>query len=161
MPDLQPRIRAATNADGPAVRALVFIVLAEYGLFPDPAATDADLDDLEACYWASGGSFSVLVSADQVVGCVGIVPVEAGVCELRKMYLSRCHRGRGLGRALLDHALAEARRRGFARVRLETASVLQEAIALYVRNGFRPFSPGHLAARCDQAFILDLDGDRA
>jgi hypothetical protein len=38
----------------------------------------------------------------------------------------------------------------------ETASVLREAVALYERYGFRRYEPGHLAARCDAAYYLDL-----
>ena len=43
---------------------------------------------------------------------------------------------------------------------LETASVLTEAIALYMRFGFRPYTPKNLAARCDQAYELDLRGSQ-
>jgi len=72
------------------------------------------------------------------------------------MYLHRDYRGQGLGKGLLDNALADARRLGFASVVLETASVLKEAIALYESYGFTPYQPDHLAPRCDQAYILDL-----
>lgn len=151
------RLRPATNADSAAVKAMVFGVLTEYGLKPDPACTDADLDDLEGNYARRGGSFSVLEATDgTIIGSVGIDAAGAGVCELRKMYLSRAHRGKGLGKLLLDHGLSEARRLGFRRVVLETASVLTEAIRLYERYGFRPYQPNHLATRCDQAYCLDL-----
>lgn len=151
------RIRPATNADSAAVKALIFGVLVEHGLKPDPAGTDADLDDLEGNYAARGGSFSVLATKDGgIVGSVGIYAVNSEVCELRKMYLSRAYRGKGLGKALLDHGLSEARRLGFRRVVLETASVLKDAIRLYERYGFRCYQPAHLAPRCDQAYALDL-----
>ena len=65
-------------------------------------------------------------------------------------------RGQGWGRRMLDHALAEARRLGFARMTLETATPLKEAIALYEKYGFRPFKPEHMVPRCDQAFELLL-----
>ncbi|MGA2499450.1 MAG: GNAT family N-acetyltransferase [Tepidisphaeraceae bacterium] len=151
------RIRPATNADSSSVQTLIFGVLREYGLKADPLSTDADLDDLQAHYSRRGGSFSVLETGDgKVIGTVGIQPRAPGVCELRKMYLSREHRGRGLGRRLLDHGLAEARRLGFGRVVLETASVLKEAIRLYEQYGFRRYQPEHLVPRCDQAYCLDL-----
>ena len=72
------------------------------------------------------------------------------------MYLLRDHRGRGLGKRLLDHALANARQLGFKTVILETASVLKEAITLYERHGFTPYHPDHLSTRCDQAYRLIL-----
>jgi len=152
-----PRLRPAANADSAVVKELVFGVLAEYGLTPDPACTDLDLDDLEGNYASRGGCFSVLETTDgTIIGSVGICAAGPDVCELRKMYLSRTHRGKGLGKRLLDHGLSEARRLGFRRVLLETASVLTEAIRLYEQYGFRPYQPDHLAARCDQAYFLDL-----
>ena len=47
---VENRLRPATNADSAAVKAMIFGVLIEYGLKPDPACTDADLDDLEGNY---------------------------------------------------------------------------------------------------------------
>jgi len=155
-PPLDHRLRPATTADGPAVRQLVFAVLTEHGLAPDPLGTDADLADIEASY--RGGGFHVLEAADgRIVGCVGIAPLDTVACELRKMYLAADARGSGLGRLLLDTALANARAVGFRRVVLETATVLERAVALYLKYGFTPFRPDHLAARCDAAYALDLD----
>ncbi|HOZ49211.1 MAG TPA: GNAT family N-acetyltransferase [Candidatus Hydrogenedentes bacterium] len=146
-------IRAATNADAPAIRGLVFGVLAEYGLEPDPAGTDIDLDDIEAGYMARGGWFEVVEDADVlIVGSAGLYPLDSSTCELRKMYLAPQVRGLGLGRHLMERAMAAAVALGFHRMVLETAAVLVEAIALYRQYGFRPYTPEHLAARCDQAY---------
>ena len=152
-----PQLREATNADGEPIRDLVFAVLEEYGLKPDPGSTDADLGDIEQSYFARGGTFRVLEDQDgSVVGAYGLYPMENHTCELRKMYLRRNYRGQGLGRRLLDDALAKARGLGFESVVLETASVLKEAIALYERYGFAPYQPDHLSPRCDQAYLLEL-----
>ena len=154
-------LRRATNADAAAVRELVFGVLSEYGLKSSPQDTDADLFDIEASYHARGGRFDVLVAPDGgVVGSVGLFPVDASTVELRKMYLHRDARGRGHGKRLLDHALAEAKRLGFRRVTLETASVLKEAIALYTRYGFREYAADHMASRCDQCFEMFLPQEK-
>ena len=156
--DAGSRLREATNADSARVRDLVFAVLEEYGLKPDPGSTDADLDDIERSYVARGGTFCVLEDQDgAIVGAYGLCPMANHTCELRKMYLRREYRGQGLGRHLLDDALAAARRLGFKKVILETASVLKEAIALYERYGFVPHQLEHLSARCDQAYLLELE----
>jgi putative acetyltransferase len=150
-------LRPATNADCGAIQELVFTVLREYRLQPDPAGTDADLNDIELSYLRSGGRFDVLVDLHgAIVGSVGLCPIDSDTCELRKMYLSREVRGQGLGKRLLEHALARAKESGFRRVTLETASALKEAIALYKRYGFQPYQAPHLAQRCDSAYALDL-----
>jgi len=152
--------RPATNADAAAVRDLVFGVLREFGLRPDPAAADADLYDLEGSYARAGGSFDLLVdAAGAVAGTVGLVPSGGGCCQLRKMYLAQAHRGRGLGKRLVRHALDRARQLGFGRVELETAGVLRAAIVLYESFGFRPFVLDHLSAGpggADRAYFLEL-----
>jgi putative acetyltransferase len=150
-------LRPATNRDAKAIETLVFGVLVEYGLKPDPSGTDSDLQDIEASYVARGGMFDVLVSeAGEIVGTVGLYPASSSVCELRKMYLAAPVRRQGHGRRLLEHALRRARELGFSRVVLETASVLREAVALYESYGFRPYTPEHMAPRADTACYLDL-----
>src|SRR5262245_1080569 len=153
-------LRPATNGDAAAVRGLVFAVLREHGLTPDPDGTDADLFDLELSYLRGGGSFDVLVDAGgTVLGSVGLFALGNGRCELRKMYLAASQRGRGQGRRLLVHALERAWQLDFRRVELETASVLQTAIRLYESFGFRPFVSDHKTAspdRADRAYFLEL-----
>jgi len=151
------RLRQASNKDREEVTRLVYGVLKEYGLEPDPGATDADLADIEQSYFTRGGTFLVLEDQDgSIIGAYGLYPIENQTCELRKMYLHKPHRGKGLGKLLLDSALAEARKAGFGRMTLETASVLKEAIALYESYGFVEYEPDHLSTRCDQAYFLQL-----
>jgi len=154
-------MRPATNADAAAVRALVFGVLHECGLKPSPADTDAVLFDIEASYFSRGGRFDVVVDAGgTIVGTVALFPVDESTVELRKMYLLSAARGQGLGRKMLEHAIGQARKMGFGRITLETASVLKEAVALYTRSGFRPCASEHMAARCDQTFELILNEEK-
>jgi len=151
------QIRPATNADGPAVRDLVFGVLREYGLEPSPCSTDLDLFDLEGHYAGRGGRFDVLVDAEgHIRGTFGLYPTDGNTCELRKMYLHRSVRGKGWGKRMLDLAIGEARRLGFTRMTLETASVLKEAVAMYEKSGFTIYTPAHMVERCDAAYELEL-----
>ncbi len=153
-----PRLRPANNKDCEKVTNLVYEVLKEYNLKPDPAATDADIRDIEQSYFRRGGTFCVLEEEDgSVIGAYGLYPVDKATCELRKMYLHSSYRGRGLGKLLLEDALSKAKQAGFKKMTLETASVLKEAISLYKSYGFVEYEPEHLSNRCDQAFILELE----
>jgi putative acetyltransferase len=152
-----PRLRRANNADCPKITDLVFNVLQDYNLKPDPESTDVDLKDIEHSYFRHGGAFYVLEEDDgSIVGAYGLYPIDKTTCELRKMYLHKSLRGKGLGKILLESALAEARRMGFRKMTLETASVLKEAISLYKSYGFVEYEPDHLSSRCDHAFVLEL-----
>ena len=152
------QIRSANNQDAASIKSLIFEILGEYGLKPDPNGIDADLNDIEAHYINSGGVFEVVEQADgQIIGTVGLYPKDNGICELRKMYVSSAARGKGLGRQLLERVLEHARQRGFRRMELDTASVLVEAIQMYQRFGFRQAEPEHpLPSRCNKFYVLDL-----
>jgi putative acetyltransferase len=150
-------LRPATNEDRAAICRVVSSVLREFGFIEDAAATDADLGNIQASYLCAGGSFDVLLGqTGEVVGTVGLFPLGGGRCELRKLYLTAECRGRGLGKRLLQQALARARQLGFRRVELETASSLVVAARLYEAFGFRPFAPDHMSARCDKAYYLEF-----
>lgn len=152
-----PKLRPADNKDCDNVARLVYGVLKEYDLKPDPACTDADIKDIESSYFGRGGTFFVLEDENgSIIGAYGLYPIDKITCELRKMYLHKAHRGKGFGKFLLEDALSKARQLGFERMILETASVLKEAIALYKSYGFVEYKPNHLSSRCDQAFTFEL-----
>jgi N-acetylglutamate synthase and related acetyltransferases len=154
--DTEINVRPATNADCERVRELVFDILREYGLEPDPEGTDKDIADIEAHYINRGGAFEIIEDADgNLLGTVGLYPIDAETVELRKMYFSKALRGRGFGKKTLRRMIEKAREMGCKRLYLETASVLQEAVHLYEKFGFQPTDKKH-TPRCDQAYILNL-----
>lgn len=146
-------VRPAEASDGEPIRDVVRAALIEHGLPPDPSHTDADLDDVLSFYVARGGLFDVALDEDGVlVGTVGVLPLENGRCELRKMYLAPRARRHGLGQRLLDRAMTQARLRGFTVMELETAAPLKAAMALYEKNGFVRVERAVSVSRCDRAY---------
>ena len=142
-------LREATNADMPAVWSLISSGLRSYGITSNRQTTDRDLTDLEANYLNSKGAFFVLLKGEAVVGTVALHHEAEAICELCRMYLAPQYRGQGLGRKLLEHAVREARERGFKEMCLKTASVLVEAIALYKGAGFRLVDGAEKCGNCD------------
>lgn len=157
MSDLnQILIRGASNEDCARVQSLVFSVLREYGLEPDLAGTDRDIADIEANYIERGGIFELIETDDgELLGTVGLYPIDESTVELRKMYFSPRLRGRGLGRKTLERMVEKSRELGFSRLYLETATVLKEAVGLYESFGFTETDERH-TPRCDAAYFLNL-----
>lgn len=146
------QVRQAVSSDQDAIKRLIYRVLEEFGLRPDPEGIDRDLDDINGVYFASGGFFGVVEQEGSIVATVAIGRVSARTCELRKMYALPVARGAGLGEALLKFAINKAVEMGFREMTLETATPLVAAINLYKKYGFERYHPPHLAWRCDQAY---------
>jgi ribosomal protein S18 acetylase RimI-like enzyme len=128
---LQSRIVPFEERHHNGFRALVSDTLREFGFEPD-TALDPDLIDPLGTYeflW-------VAVSDGKVVGSVALRSRAPDTLELKRMYLRSDHRGRGLGRRLLETALAQARASGAALIRLDTTERMEAARALYEQYGF-------------------------
>jgi putative acetyltransferase len=82
-------------------------------------------------------------SAGEVLGIGALRRLDDAHAELKAMHTAEHARGRGVGRAMLEHLLAEARRRGYRRVSLETgsANAFRPARCLYLDTGFTPCEP--------------------
>ena len=148
-------IRYARPEDGPAVQTFVFATLRSYGIEPDPEGLDADV----VHFGESGdGEIAELVldSGGMAVGSVALTPKGEGVAHLSKFFINAAQRGKGLGRPLLAAAVAEARRRGYHRLQLETRTAYEQAVHLYESTGWQrgpDLPPGHGP---DRSYFLHL-----
>ena len=88
-------------------------------------------------------TFWVVADGDELLGCVALKELEPDHGELKSMRTDAAARGRGLGRLLLAHVLAEAEARGYRRISLETGSqdFFVPARTLYARHGFTETGP--------------------
>jgi putative acetyltransferase len=82
-------------------------------------------------------AFWVVETGDEIIGMFGIESRSNESTELRRMYLDRRHRGRGIAQRMLQCAETRARELGFAKLILSTAEVQKAAITLYSKSGYR------------------------
>jgi putative acetyltransferase len=99
---------------------------------------------------------------DQICGIGALRLIDAYSAEVKSMRTHPDHLRRGAGRALLEHIIAEARRRGVHRLSLETGSgpAFEPALALYRQRGFINGGPfgDYTQSEFNQFLHLDLDG---
>lgn len=148
---------SAGNKDSKEIKVVIYSILNEYGLKEDEGKTDSDLNNIQKYYTDNNGFFGKILINDKIVGTIGLFKLNDDLCELRKMYLLKEHRGKGLGKILMDIIIKKAKEKKYKKIELETASVLQEAIGLYKKYSFREIEKPDLANRCDKAFILELN----
>jgi acetylglutamate kinase len=87
------------------------------------------------------GCILLALEQGRPAGCVALHEFEAGICEMKRLYVRDAYRGKGIGRLLAQGIIAEARRIGYSRMRLDTIEQLHAANILYRSLGFRPCAP--------------------
>jgi GNAT superfamily N-acetyltransferase len=97
----------------------------------------AQLDNPDETILAKGGAIIFARVAGEICGTVGIVPKDESTCEMIKMGVDPAAQGKGVGRALGQAVLEEAKRRGFTKMVLYSSTKLVSALALYEKLGFQ------------------------
>src|SRR5262249_47323892 len=144
-------IHAFELRHGPAVVELIGSVFAEYGMAFDPSDFDHDLLTIQTYYLDRGGWFFVLSDGGRVVGTVAALPQNGAECEIKRLYLRAPYRGRGWGRVLLEHILAQIGRAGYREAVAWSDVRLDTAHHVYARLGF---------ARIGERLLDDIDRSR-
>lgn len=102
---------------------------------------DEELANLPGCYAAPAGEIWLAWMDGMPAGCVALRPLGEGLCEMKRLYVRPAYAGQGLGRGLAEAAVAGARERGYAGIRLDTLESMTAANALYKKLGFVPIAP--------------------
>ena len=98
----------------------------------------ADAMRLPGPYVAPRGAIWLARSGDDVIGCVALRPLADGKGEVKRMFVDRAWRGKGVGRALLETLITRARALGYDHLRLGTLGDMSAARSLYRSLGFAP-----------------------
>jgi GNAT superfamily N-acetyltransferase len=103
---------------------------------------DEELAALPGDYTPPDGRLLLAEFEGQLAGCVALHKLDGKICEMKRLYLRPHFRGKGVGRALAETIIAEARAIGYERMRLDTVEpVMKDAVAMYRRLGFREIAP--------------------
>ena len=119
-------LRQATEDDAPAIHELIVSHLAEGHLLPRQLGEIA----------MHAHRFVVAVDDDgsgrgRLIGCVDVAPLSRTVAEVRSLVVSEDARSSGIGRRLIDTAVARAGRAGFERL-----CAFTHAPSYFVQLGF-------------------------
>jgi ribosomal protein S18 acetylase RimI-like enzyme len=103
---------------------------------------EKELADLPGDYAPPEGRLLLAECEGELAGCVALHRLDDSTCEMKRLYLRPQFRGKGLGRALADRIIAEARQIGYQRMRLDTVEpMMKDAVAMYRKLGFKEIAP--------------------
>ncbi|MFB0555358.1 MAG: GNAT family N-acetyltransferase [Phycisphaerae bacterium] len=102
---------------------------------------EEELANLPGDYVRPKGCLLLAIYKGQSAGCVGLRKLSEGVCEMKRLYVREKFRGLGIGRALTEAVIEQARRIGYNYMRLDTVPAMEAARALYVSVGFKQIGP--------------------
>jgi putative acetyltransferase len=107
----------------------------------DPDAFAAELAGLPGKYAHPRGRLLLATYDGNPAGCVALREVDATTCEMKRMFVYPDLHGRGVGRALGEAVIREARAIGYQTMLLDTSIRQLEAHSLYRALGFRDIAP--------------------
>jgi putative acetyltransferase len=133
-------IRTIEARDNKFIAKIIRTALEEFGANrPGTVYYDDTTDDLFTLFRTPRSIYFIAEQENEILGGAGIFPspgLPANVCELVKMYLRKEARGLGLGKMLIEHCLAFAKKEGYKDVYLETMPELKKAVYVYEKFSF-------------------------
>ena len=128
------------DLQGEAIRALVARHL--HGMHENSPPESVHALDLSGLRNAAVTFWSVW-DGDTLAGMGALKQMDGTRGEIKSMRVADAYLGKGVGRAMLNHILGEARRRGMTSLWLETGSApaFVPALSLYEKAGFTRCGP--------------------
>ncbi len=119
---------------------------------------DDELASLPGGYSPPGGRLLLAEDGLRPVGCVGVRPLDDGICEMKRLYVRPEARGLGVGRKLAEAAIAFGKSARYRAMRLDTLPTMGSAQELYRQLGFREVGAYRYNPVPGTSFMeLDLD----
>ena len=79
----------------------------------------------------------LVYEGEKAIGCAAYKPFDEETAELKRVFVDKDYRGKGIAKELLRRIEADARISGYRFMALETGTLLQDARELYTRSGYK------------------------
>ncbi len=117
---------------------------------------EAEMANLPGKYSPPTGELYLALSHGDAVGCAAFYQMAEGICEIKRVYVIPTAQGLGLGKALFQRVLCDAKKLGYHYARLDSLKRLHKAAKLYHAVGFYEIAPYNINPHED-VYYMELD----
>jgi GNAT superfamily N-acetyltransferase len=103
----------------------------------DPNAFEEELSTLPGKYSLPEGRLLLALYDGEPAGCIALRKIDTEACEMKRMFVYSHFQGKGIGHALAETLIREAKKTGYTSMKLDTSFRQEEALKLYQKMGFR------------------------
>jgi GNAT superfamily N-acetyltransferase len=134
------KIREFTAADQAAISRLQDAFMTEF--FPEFASDprqyqwNADVYQIDESYLQNGGKVWVAEVDKVIVGFGGFRLIDANTAEIKRVRIDSGHRGKGLGKAIIEHIESYCRATEIKTIKVDTDNRFAAAISMYTNMGY-------------------------
>lgn len=102
---------------------------------------DRELKEISVLYNVPSGILFLLKCKNEFIGCVGLRKINDEISEMKRMFIKKEFRGKGLSKNLINNLIAHAKQMNYKTIRLDTLPQMKEAVNLYTLIGFKEIKP--------------------
>lgn len=102
---------------------------------------DKKLKEISVRYNAPSGFLLLLKYKNEFIGCAGLRKIKDEISEMKRMYIKKEFRGKGLSKKLIEEIVSRAKKMNYKTIWLDTLPQMKEAITLYLAFGFKEIKP--------------------
>jgi putative acetyltransferase len=112
-----------------------------------------EVESMPGEYAPPAGALFIALQDAEARGMIALRRLDRERAEMKRLFVRPAARGGGLGRALAQRVIEEARALGYREIVLDTLPVMHEAHRLYAALGFRPIPPYYASPIAGTTFL--------
>ena len=117
---------------------------------------DCEMDAIAEKYMLPMGRLYIAYVDGQAAGCIALLPMSDTECEMKRLYVRPEFARRGIGQALAEKLVQDAKEIGYKHMLLDTFPALHKAIQLYENMGFYRI-PAYSKSPMEDTVYMKLD----
>ena len=102
---------------------------------------DKELQEISSIYNSPSGILLLLKHDNYFIGCAGLRRITDEISEMKRLYIKKEFRGKGMSRKLISELFSFAVKMNYKSMRLDTLPQMKEAVSLYQSLGFKETAP--------------------